>query len=196
MCPRGASVRTSGFSVGSRTQASRLTHARPEPARYPPIARRASKADGPRCTGRPAQHHQRRQRDAQAAGYGKSAKIAPRNSRSPSALIAALDLAARRLDERRILHAGRTGGDARHAAETRVEVAHERRRHLGAAVEPALHQIDASARRIHLLAPQHVGRTRRQAEAAVHARVDQRWIRRVDAVERGLAASQRVPGPR
>ena len=39
------------------------------------------------------------------------------------------------------------------------------------------HQHDPPARRVHLLAPQHVGRARRQAEAAVHAVVDQRRAR-------------------
>src|SRR2546426_10033764 len=37
------------------------------------------------------------------------------------------------------------------------------------AVEPRLHQLDAPARGIHLLAPEDVGRTCRQAEAAVDA---------------------------
>ena len=65
-------------------------------------------------------------------------------------------------------------------------MADEGRRHRRAAVEARLHQIDAAARRVHLLAPQHVGRTRRQAEAAVHARVDQRRDR-VDGSRRTRA---------
>ena len=36
-----------------------------------------------------------------------------------------------------------------------------------------LHQVDAAARRIHLLVPQHVGGAHGQTEAAVHAFVDQ-----------------------
>ena len=40
-------------------------------------------------------------------------------------------------------------------------------------VERRLHQPDAPARRVHLLVPELVGRARRQAEAAVHAVVDQ-----------------------
>ena len=43
-------------------------------------------------------------------------------------VVAALDLRARGLDQRRVLHAGRAGGDAGHAAEAGVEVADERRR--------------------------------------------------------------------
>ena len=40
-------------------------------------------------------------------------------------------------------------------------------------VHEALHQVDPAARRVHLLVPQHVGRARRQAEAAVDAVGDQ-----------------------
>ena len=62
------------------------------------------------------------------AGNGNSAKIA----RAEEAIgerprIAPFDLPARRFDERRVLHARRARGDARHAAEARVEVADERR---------------------------------------------------------------------
>ena len=41
------------------------------------------------------------------------------------------------------------------------------------ALQARLHQVDAPARRVHLLAPQHVGRAGGQAEAAVHAVADQ-----------------------
>src|SRR5207247_5933147 len=85
---------------------------------------------------------------------------------------AALDLRARRLEQRAERHARRARGLARATAETEVEVA---RVSLGD-VEPALrdgaHQIDATARRVHLLAERAVGRTRRQADAAVHARAN------------------------
>ena len=70
----------------------------------------------------------------------------------------------------------------------------ERRRHLRAPFEARLHQIDAAARRVHLLAPQHVGRAGRQAEAAVHALVDQRRIGRMDRVERDGRADPRSGG--
>ena len=51
------------------------------------------------------------------------------------------------------------------------------------AVESGVHEVDAPARRVHLLAPEHVRRARRQAEAAV------------DAVARELAdhAAERLP---
>ena len=44
-------------------------------------------------------------------------------------------------------------------------------------VERRLHQPDPAARRVHLLVPELVGRARRQAEAAVHAVVDQQRSR-------------------
>ena len=77
---------------------------------------------------------------------------------------------ARVLDQLVVLHPRRAGGHAGHAAEAAVEVLDHRRRDLLVAL---LHQHDPPARRVHLLAPQHVGRARGQAEAAVHAVVDQ-----------------------
>ena len=90
------------------------------------------------------------------------------------ALEVALELRARVLDQLVVLHPGRAGGHARHAAEAAVEVRHERRRDL---VVPLLHQHDPPARRVHLLAPEHVRRAGRQAEAAVHAVADQVELR-------------------
>ena len=55
-----------------------------------------------------------------------------------------------------------------------------------------LHQVDAAARRVHLLAPQHVGGAGGQAEAAVHAVVDQLGI---DAVDRAGPANSRSVAP-
>ncbi len=51
------------------------------------------------------------------------------------------------------------------------------------ALEALLHQVDPAARRVHLLAPQHVGRTGGQAEPAVHAVADQRRVGWVVLVE-------------
>ena len=67
-------------------------------------------------------------------------------------------------------------------------MADEGRRHLRAPLEPGLHQVDASARRVHLLAPQHVGRTRRQTEAAVDARVDERPRRLIGPLNADVGA--------
>ena len=43
---------------------------------------------------------------------------------------------------------------------------------VGLAVSRQFHEIDAPARRIHFFVPENVGRADRQAEAAVHALVD------------------------
>ena len=55
-----------------------------------------------------------------------------------------------------------------------IEMLDEGRRHLGASFDAGLHQVDAPARRVHLLAPQQIRRTGRQTEAAMDALVDQR----------------------
>ena len=73
-----------------------------------------------------------------------------------------------RLDELVVLHAGRAGGHARHAAQAAVEVLGRRRGQPGA-VQDLAHQVDPAARGVHLLGPQLVGGTGRQAEPAVHA---------------------------
>ena len=73
-----------------------------------------------------------------------------------------------RLDELVVLHARRAGGHAGHAAQAAVEVLRGRGGERGP-VEKLVHQVDPAPRRVHLLGPQLVGRTGRQAEPAVHA---------------------------
>jgi hypothetical protein len=108
----------------------------------------------------------------------------PEGTVAPRPRVAALDLLAGGLDQLVVLHAGRAGGDAGHAAKALVEVADHLVVH-GLALQPDLHQVDAATRRVHLLAPQQVGRAGRQAEAAVDAVVDQLLLRRVVQVEGG-----------
>ena len=76
---------------------------------------------------------------------------------------------ARRLDQPVVPDTGRARRHARHAAEAAVEVLDDRAVERDRAVEPRLHQLDAAARRVHLLAPEQVRRAGRQAEAAVDA---------------------------
>src|SRR5258705_4499562 len=57
------------------------------------------------------------------------------------------------------------------------------RSHLRSAFAGELHQVDAAARRIHLLAPQDVRGTNRQAEAAVNAFFNDFIRRRMMSVE-------------
>ena len=73
------------------------------------------------------------------------------------------------LDEAVVAHARRARGDACHAAEAAVEVLRDRRVQRDGAVEARVHQVDPPARGVHLLAPEHVRRAGRQAEAAVDA---------------------------
>lgn len=74
----------------------------------------------------------------------------------------------RGLDQPVVPHPRRACGHARHAAQAPVEVRH-RRVGQRSAVQHLGQQVDATARRVHLLAPQLVCRARRQTEAAVHA---------------------------
>ena len=108
----------------------------------------------------------------------------PKESIHLRPLETAFDLDARLLDERRILDAGGTRGDARKTTEAAIEVLDERRRHLRASFQPRLHQVDPPTRRIHFFAPEQVRRARWQTEAAMHTLVDQgaRWL--VSTLER------------
>ena len=84
-------------------------------------------------------------------------------------LVLLLDGGARALDQPVVAHAGGARGDACHAAEAAVEVLRDRRVERDRAVETRVHQVDATARRVHLLAPEHVRGAGRQAEPAVDA---------------------------
>src|SRR5215218_10399807 len=111
------------------------------------------------------------------------------------ARVAALDLLAGGLDQLAVLDPGRAGGDAGHAAQALVEVADHLVVH-GLALAPDLHQVDAAPGRVHLLAPEHVGRAGGQAEAAVDAVVDQLLGGRVVVVEGGQHGHSGLGPPR
>ena len=132
----------------------------------------------------------------QAAGIGEEGVDDP--ARCPvgqGTPVPALHLGARGLDQLVVLHAGGTRRHARHAAQALVEVP-DRRVLQRIALEPLLHQVDAAAGAVHLLAPQHVRGAGREAEAAVHAVADQRRVRRVVVVEGRLSAAPADRGPR
>ena len=81
----------------------------------------------------------------------------------------------------------------RHASQWRDDL----RVHTDLAALREVHEQDAAARGIHLLAPEQIGRTRGKAETAVHAVADQRRVRAVVVVERdGRRAVARVTGRR
>ena len=83
-------------------------------------------------------------------------------------LDALVDDAPADLDQVAVLHARRAGRLAVAAGEAAVEVDLRRARHR-LAFEHLLHQVDAPARAVELVAEQLVGRAGRGAEAAVHA---------------------------
>ena len=95
----------------------------------------------------------------------------------------AFDLRTDRLDELVVLDPGRTGGDAGHAPQAGVEVLDELRVHVDLTGLAELHQVDATARRVRLVALEDVRRTGGQAEPAVHAVVDGLVAGRVEGVE-------------
>ncbi len=97
----------------------------------------------------------------------------------------ALHLGARVFDQLVVLHPGGAGGHAGHAAQAVVHVQAEALVERSLALGGLLHHVDAAARRIHLLAPEHVGGAGGKAEAAVHAVVDQLCFRRLVGVEVG-----------
>ena len=122
---------------------------------------------------------------AQAAGVGEQREDqSPEQPFAQRALDVPLDLRPGGFHQLVVLHARRTRRQARHAAETGVEVTRELRRDLRLAFERHLHQVNPPPRGVRLPAPQRVRRTRRQAEAAVHAVGEQIGRRRVVRIER------------
>src|SRR6266487_1689610 len=115
----------------------------------------------------------------------------PQSTLAPGARVAALDLLAGRLDQLVVLDARGARGHAGHATEAAVEMP----RHLlveRLALQADVHKIDAPPRRVHLLAPQQVGRAGRQAEPAMDAVIDELLVRRVVLVE-GAGPVQALP---
>src|SRR6185312_4355802 len=75
------------------------------------------------------------------------------------------------LDQEVVADTRRAARDACHAAEAAVEVLDDCRGEPERPLRGLLHQLDPSARRVHLLVPEDVRRAGRQAEATVHARL-------------------------
>ena len=120
----------------------------------------------------------------------------PRGDRPRRALV---DDVPSDVEEPSVLDAGGTRGLAAPAREAAIEMEPGLRGHL-AALEHLLDEIDAPARSVELVAQQQVRRARRRAEAAVHARAQDRvrvvaFGRVADEVgEGGLHADQRPQG--
>src|SRR6266699_2984984 len=95
----------------------------------------------------------------------------------------ALELGASGLDQFIVLHAGRTGRHAGHAAQALVDVCGERPVDANLPLRGHLHQLDAAARRVHLLAPQQISWACCQAEATMDTVGNQFGIWRVMLIE-------------
>ncbi len=126
-----------------------------------------------------------RQEEAPAALNGRAAPLR-------------FDAAPGEIDEMHIVDAARTGGHAGEAREAAVDMVGRRRRHL-ALLEHLLHQVDAAARAVALIAREHVSRAGRRAEAAMNATAQDfvgagdRRIGELDVVEIGLHGQPRSP---
>ena len=164
----------------------------------PPQAVWRAGGEPPReAASQPAGDRQRRQGPAHARGvrHQRHQQRAEGGvARGPR--VALLDARARALDERPVLHARRARRHARHAAEAVVHVRDERRRQLGPPFHARLHQVDAAAGRVHLLAPQQIRRAGRKAEPAVDARVDARDRRAIGPRKRPIQATGLFGGGR
>ena len=148
---RTARVRAIGASriaAASGLQSDERRTAAPTAARTrPPAMRRRSR--------RRIRHHIGEERAHQAV-----------DQRPPVGLF---DMVAGVIDQMHVVHAGRAGRHAGEARQAAIDVLD----HLGASpavmLQHLLDQVDAPARRIELVAEQHVGRAGGRAEAAVHA---------------------------
>jgi hypothetical protein len=98
-------------------------------------------------------------------GLGSTSESTQRSSRA----VVALDPHPRLVDQMHVVHAGGTGGHAGEAGKAAVDMLDHVRRRRGVLFQHLLDQVDAAARAIELVAKQHIGRTGRGAEAAMHA---------------------------
>ena len=148
-----------GGSLGARAPAEREVEHRSRPARRRQRAPERGEAQRER---HPARVGERREQEA------------PLEPLAPRAGVHLLDARSRLLDQQVVAHPGGAGRDAGEAPEAPVEVLDDDRAERATPGDVLLHQLDAAARRVHLLLPEQVGRARRQAEPAVDAVLRQR----------------------
>ena len=137
--------------------------------------------------GEPSDHGQGAQLLVERPGHGRGPQPAlvgeqreDRLAEQPvrgSAADVALELRAHGLQQLVVLHAGRARRHAGHAAQAPVDVLVQRPLEPDLALLREVDQVDPPARGVHLLAPQLIGRAGREAEAAVHAVVEQLALR-------------------
>ena len=80
-----------------------------------------------------------------------------------------LDMGTRMIHEMHVMNARRAGSHASKAGEAAVDVRCHFRRRRPVVLKHVLDEVDASARRIELVAVEHIGRAGRGAEAAMNA---------------------------
>ena len=73
------------------------------------------------------------------------------------------------IDQMHVMHARRTGRHASEAGQAAIDMSGDFGGCRPVMFQHLLDQIDAPARRIELVAVEHIGRTRRRAEPAMHA---------------------------
>src|SRR5262249_60697566 len=100
-------------------------------------------------------------------------------SREKGPRVALLDASPRLLDQDVVLHSRRTGRHARHAPQATVEMRDDVLAPRDLPFGQAAHEVDPSARRVHLLAPGHPGGTGGKAETAVDTVIEKRTSRRL-----------------
>ena len=102
------------------------------------------------------------------------------------------------IDEMHVVDPAGAGGHAGEAGEAAVDVIGHRRRHF-AILEHLLHEVDAAARAVALVAGEHIGRAGRGAETAMDATPQDRIgagdarIGELDVSETGLHGSRAYP---
>ncbi len=112
----------------------------------------------------------RPERKTEAVGVGQDGREQGAGETLPEAALAGLlDVRAGVIDEVHVVDAAGTGGHAREAGEAAVDVALDLGAGRAVVLEHLLHQVDAAARAVALVAQQHVGGAGGGAEAAVHA---------------------------
>ena len=112
----------------------------------------------------------RPQRQAEAFGIGQDGRQqGARQALAEAAAAGLLDVGAGVVDEVHVVDAAGAGGHAGEAGEAAVDVSLHLRARGTVVLEHLLHQVDAAARAVALVAQQHVGRAGGGAEAAVHA---------------------------
>ncbi len=112
----------------------------------------------------------RDQREPEAPRIGHQlGKQRAQQALAERAAIGLLDMGAGVIDEMHVVHARRARRHAGEARQAAIDVHGDLGRRRPVVLQHVLDEIDAPARRIELVAVEHIGRTGRGAEAAMHA---------------------------